>query len=255
MAFVTENNNSLSVVCEATLLEDDLETASSWASKYVVPNRAYKWVVGRYAEADQANSNKQLFDLEGLRGAVPTIRYSPMNVDHKHHMNVGTWVAGELLYPKDSSQVVNPYVEVVGPFWRSKFKDVLKDVEAAFHSGALALSMEASGESVTCSGDDSCGETFPFKGTTDESYCDHINNFASDRLLNKPRFVGGALIIPPNRPGWKQADVTEIARRNSDVENEAIVEDIETTFPRMDLSETKKLMFGIQLKHLSQLSG
>lgn len=69
-------------------------------------------------------------------------------------------------------------------------------------------SMEAVPRSLTC---EACGGEFPYAGARSDAYCAHLNEFKSAKRLNDPHFVGGALIVPPTRPGWRKADVTELA--------------------------------------------
>lgn len=248
MTIMVEAADSFKFIGSAHVFNEDIETASTWASKHMTTNKDYKWIVGKYAESDNANSNRQYFELSGLQLAKPSLQYSPMNIDHHQNENVGTWVAADILYPKDNSPILNPYIEVLGAFWKTKFPETLERVESAFNSGMLALSMEAIGESVTCIGENSCGSTYPFKGPSHPSYCAHINERASDRQLNKPWFRGGALILPPNRPGWNLADVTEVARSASDEENQSVLDDVEKTFPQMESSEWQKVLYGHQLR-------
>lgn len=247
MTVVQELDNSFLFIDRAYVVNDEIETASEWAAKHITTNKAIKWIVGKYAEADQANSNGQFFELAGLRVAQPSIQFSPMNIDHHQNEIVGTWTASEMLYPKSGNTIANPYIEVLGAFWRAKFPETMQRVESAFNTGMLALSMEAIGESVTCVGNDSCGKTFDFKGPFDPSYCDHINERASDRQLNKPWFMGGALILPPNKPGWGQATVDEIAKHFSDERAQSILDEIEVSNPELTPKEMEKLMFGYQL--------
>ncbi len=82
-------------------------------------------------------------------------------------------------------------------------------VQKAHKEGTLCCSMEAVPESLTCF---ECKATSPFKGRQHESYCDHLNSSPiAPKVLNKPHFSAGAIIIPPIRPGWSGAGVTEMA--------------------------------------------
>lgn len=94
-----EGNRSFFMGAQAHLIDDDRETASTWASKHVVHNPAYSWVIGRFVESDRANNNRQLFSLKGLQMAQPSIQHAPMNMNHNNRRVVGAFVASELLYP------------------------------------------------------------------------------------------------------------------------------------------------------------
>lgn len=224
MAILTEGDQSFFLSTKASLVDDSVDTASEWASKHIYTTPTIKWVIGNYVEADQANNNGQQFALEDIRLSKPSINHAPLNIDHDRQQVVGTMVASELVHP--IKEEANPHLEVLGAVWKKYFPETLRRIEAAYESGSLYYSMEAVGESVTCVGTDAaCGETFPYQGPKSETYCEHINSRASNRLINKPHFLGGALIVPPTQPGWKSAYINEMA--NSDnTDFDRLVEDI-----------------------------
>lgn len=199
-----EKDNSLFLHVPAEVVPDNVDMASTWASDLIFPHERYKWILGRYVEADKANSNGQAWSLNDLRDKHHTVRYSPMNINHYSDQRVGAWVGSELLYPEHG----NPYVQVLGVMWKDSAAENLSAIEAAFNSGSLFLSMETVAESVTCMGD--CGQTFDYAGPQHSSYCDHINSREAGRMLNNPTFLGGALIVGI-KPGWNQAYVDEVA--------------------------------------------
>lgn len=180
MTILTEGKRSFFINTPAILISDTKDVASNWASNYIYNNEAIKWVLAKYVEADKANSNGQMWALEDLRMKFPTVNNSPMNIDHHQREIVGTWVGSELLYPLDEqADVFNPYVEVLGAFWSAYFPEVLSKVEEAFDMGALHVSMECSGDSVTCAGTEvACGETFEYDGPFSDRYC-----FVPDTLV------------------------------------------------------------------------
>lgn len=251
MTIMTESATSTFLTTTATLIEDDRDMASTWASKHIITNPNYKWVVGNYVESDNANSNGQYWQYDDLRMSQPTISHSPMNVDHHQHDIVGTWVASEMLMPTDNSSIINPYIETVGVFWKYYFPDVLKDVENAFKTGQLFISMECVAESITCVGEHGCGETFAYKGPASPTYCGHILDRSAHRQLNKSNFLAGALIMPGNRPGWKSADVKELSALTSDEQKDKILHDIARTIPHGSPSDWERAMWAIQMQSLS----
>jgi hypothetical protein len=209
MTILTEGNKSFYFTTTASLLESDRDIASTWASQHIVANDQIKWVLGKYVEADNANSNGQFWSLDDLRMNKTTILHSPMNMSHAHQHIVGTFVAADLLYPTDeNAKFDNAYIEALGAFWKYYFPDELGKVESAYANGSLYLSMECIGESVTCG---QCGETASYVGPMSDTYCQHIQDRSAYRQLNNPHFLGGALVLPPDRPGWKGAEVKEIS--------------------------------------------
>lgn len=346
MTVLTEGNNSFFLSSQAILIENDRDVASDWASKHITNNKSIKWVLGKYVEANNANSNGQYWQLNDLRMSQPTIQHSPMNIGHRPHNIVGTFVASEMIYPtgaplaasfddsldfendgswldaessaekysipdgvqkaaqrglelhkkfgrggtsvgmntarilsaggsigiekvkhisryfprhagdnlddKESNgwiawllwggdagrtwstniverynkenaaySQVNPYIEALGAFWKYYFPGELSQVEAAYSSGNLFLSMECVSSSVTCAGPNGCGESFNYAGPMSDTYCEHIKERASYRQLDNPHFLAGALVLPPDRPGWKGAEVKEISKIMNDHAEEA----------------------------------
>lgn len=245
MTILTENETSFFLSTPATLINDQLETASNWAAEHVVPNKAHKWVLARYVEADNPNGNRQFWSLNDLQANHLTVKNSPMNIGHRAHNIVGSWTAADLLYPTEE-QAGNPYVETLGVFWKAYFPEMLAQVEAAFETGALSVSMECVGSSVTCAGPDGCGETFDFLGPMDESYCEHLLSYTSFKQINDPHFLAGALILPPDRPGWSDARVKELSQ--SDEHMQRLYEDVQVSYNHLDYKQIESLMFSI-LEH------
>ena len=58
MTILTEGQESFYLTVPAAVLDTSRDMAS-WASKHVVENANYKWILARYVEADNANSNGQ----------------------------------------------------------------------------------------------------------------------------------------------------------------------------------------------------
>lgn len=243
MSVVVENEKSFFLTVPATLVNGERDCASSWASKHIRQNKWYKWVLANYVEADNPNRNNQLWTLDGLQQSIATVENSPMNVGHRANDIVGSWTNAEIVYPNDSA---NPYVETLGVFWKYYFPEMLELVEKAYEISSLAVSMECVADSVTCVGEGSCGETFAYRGPFDESYCEHINSMATAKRFNNPFFLAGALVLPPDQPGWKNADVKDLSSLSSDDEKSRLISSINETFVDMDVKDIEGMMFAIQ---------
>lgn len=248
MTIFVEGKQSFFLASPATLLEDSRDVADSWASNHMYSNPAYKWVLAKYVEADNANSNNQYWSLADLQKSHQSIQYSPMNIMHYPEYIVGQWAAAEMMYPtgaEDSAAVPqNPYVEVLGTFWKKYFPDELAEVEKAYSTGQLACSMECVADTITCSGDAGCGKDFSYKGRIHDSYCPELNAAKSVKKFNNPHFLAGALILPPGKPGWKGAAVKELAGLvNQSVEQfDQAYEEGRKEFPDMDAAQWQGLM-------------
>jgi hypothetical protein len=252
MTVVTEGTNSIFFSTPVKILDLDRDQAAEWASKHIVNNRAIKWLVGSYVEADNANSNGQQWSLEDLRESQYSISNTPMNLGHRATSIVGTFVASEMIYPDYAG--ANPYIETLGAFWKYYFPEELAMVETAYEMGALYQSMECVAESVTCAGPNGCGQTFDYAGPMSENYCDHILARESSRQLNKPLFLAGALIYPPDRPGWKNASIKDLSQLISDEDKQEIVRSIAKSSPELSPKEWELMMFKIVEQTFHELS-
>lgn len=213
MLTVIEGPKTIRMATSATIVEDTRDCA--WAERNIVPNPAFKWVLGKYVEADNANSNMQYWSLEDLRKSHKTIRNSPLNLLHKPKYVVGSYVDTELVYPMtDEAEDLtsNPFIEALAVYWKYYFAEEFGKVEEAHARGDLYFSMECVSETITeVWPDGTLGETFKYMGPSHQSYSEAINSRECARKFNEPHFLGGALIIPPTRPGWKKAEVKEIS--------------------------------------------
>lgn len=303
-----QGERSFFLGAQAFLVEDDREIASSWASKHIVTNPAYKFVLGRFVEADRANNNKQLFSLKGLQLARPTIAHAPMNMNHSSRRVVGAFVATDLVYPTgqraaaggvlepgsptppydcpvcgesvgpedlpegqdpmvpgvtpcphcgavldtngrlvDSQQAgasdagLNAYIEALGVFWRHYFPEEFALVEAAHAEGKLYYSMECIPAQIQCAGADGCGETYEYAGRISDTYCSHLNDHISDKHLIDPHFTAGAILVPPVRPGWSNADIHSLVAGHAELA-EQIYDGVREDLRHLDSRDWELLM-------------
>lgn len=247
MTVVVRGEKSYFLGAQAELLIGDRETDSEWASKHIVHNPALKWILGNFVEADNANSNKHYWTFDDLRLSQPTIQHAPMNVLHRPRDIVGAYVATEMMHPQHESVASNPFIEALSVLWAYYFPEVLKAVEVAHSEGSLFFSMECVAETMTCAGEEGCGETFAYAGTTSPTYCDHLNRHISIKHMNKPHFLAGALVIPPARPGWNRANVKELTAmvREHAEESERTYEAIANEFPHLSPKQWEAKMLSI----------
>lgn len=211
---VVKGKDSYFFGSRASIVDETKELANaSWASEHIVQNKAFKWILGRFVEADNANNNRQYWTLSDLQVAHPTVNNAPLNMLHQPDSVVGAFVATDLLYPTDdaAAEGSNPFVEALSVFWKVYFPNEFAVVERAHAEGSLFYSMECVAETLTFR-DGEENQTFPYKGPFDASYGDWNKNSNAIRQLDKPHFLGGALIVPPVKPGWNNADIKEISR-------------------------------------------
>lgn len=233
----------------------------AWAEQHVQQNSAYRWILGRYVQAQEPNQNGHIFDLDDLRAQQHTVVHAPLNMLHRPHYNVGAFVASELLYPTKGETAASPlqpefeskvpFMEALAAFWHYYFRDEYeKTILPAYKEGRLFYSMEAVPPTITCPAHvGGCGQQFKYRGRQHDTYCDHLNKPLAMKVLNKPHFTAGALIVPPARPGWKSADITQLSElisANFDLAESAYTQAAEIA-PHLSTDQWDSMMFDLML--------
>lgn len=245
-----EGENSFHFGARAELLPDDREIAGHWASPHVIANPANAYILGRYAESGRANSNRQLFSLDGLQMGRPSLQHAPLNVNHAQRRVVGAFVASDIVYPTGeeieaaavSDTELNPFMESLAVMWKHYFADDYRVVQMAQSEGALYFSMEAVPEKIACAGNGGCGEEYAYEGPKSTKYCAHLNECASDKHLINPHFIGGALIIPPIKPGWANANIKTVNLAANEQKQEAVYAQMANEFDHLEPAQWDSLM-------------
>lgn len=257
---VVEGPNSVHIAAAAWLVEENRELA--WAQKHVVHNPAYAWVLGKYVGANKANDNGHIFDGAELAEARQSLLYAPMNMLHRPSAIMGVYVANEVIWPKEPAATAagepntetEPFLEALAAFYRYYFPDEYDDVEKAHRAGALAWSMECVPKTVTCAAiaHPDCAKTFEYAGRQSETYCAHLNEPGASKRMGKPHFTAGALVLPPARPAWKNANVTSldtlVRRELEAAENENVYSQVAAEFPHLESSRWEHLMAELLMR-------
>lgn len=247
MTVVLNGKKSIHLGAQAHIVEDAKEIASSnWASRAMVNNDAYKWILGRFVEADNPNRNGQMWSHADLVMSQPTIQYAPMNVLHQSRNIVGAFIDTEMVYPQgDQAQVTNAYIEALGVFWKGVHPETYSVIQAAHQEGKLFYSMECVAEQIQFTDKDgSQSDIMDYAGVISESYGEWNNRGPEvTRQLIKPHFIGGALIIPPVNPGWANAEVTDLAGLMDEYSDELdqVYQDLASEHPHLDANEVERI--------------
>lgn len=173
------------------------------------------WIAGDFVEADRPNSNTQFWTAGDLELAEYSIKYAPLNMVHKFRTPIGFYAATKTvrLDKKDKAEQValqstqdSPStlkIQALSGMWTHIFTAEAEAVQAASEEGLLFYSMECRGTHLICAGDNGCGKKFDYMQVA--THCEHLQERSSIRHIVNPTFRGGALIVPPVRPGWKNA--------------------------------------------------
>ena len=99
-----------------------------------------------------------------------------------------------------------PHITATAAVWKWIYPDEAYVVQQASDQEMLWYSMECISKEVSCVGDGGCGNTVSYSDYIAGNACEHIHQRASVRQFKNPIFLGGAVIVPPARPGWAEAD-------------------------------------------------
>jgi hypothetical protein len=213
--------NTARLVRQKDDVSSDLAAAVSDTSWSVEDSSPFvQWIAGDFVEADNANSNTQFWTAGDLELAEYTIRYSPLNMVHKFRTPIGFFAATKnVKLDREEAKVLDKVAEQAGSMkiqalsglWTHIFPFEAAQAEAADEAGLLFYSMECRGTHLTCGTDESknligCGQTFDYMQV--DTHCEHLQERSSVRHIVNPTFRGGALIVPPVRPGWKNASAS-----------------------------------------------
>jgi hypothetical protein len=178
-------------------------------------------VAGKFVEADRPNLNKAFWSKEDLEFGEATVRYTPMNILHRQHEPIGVFTETRMA---PASGDDNAHIQALGALWAYRFPMEASLVELAHANNTLFYSMECIAEKLHCKG--GCEQEFDYYG----DWCEHLETRSSIRHLVNPIFTGGALIVPPSKPAWPNADVEVLAAltdeyaKNMDNQADAIAE-------------------------------
>lgn len=164
-------------------------------------------VTGKYVEANVPNSNGAMWTSQGLEVGLPTVVDGPLNWLHEEKRIVGCITDADLVKSdkEKASFGVDDHIAIEGVVWSWLWPREAASVNSASQRNSLYLSMECVSDSVTCV--DGCGQTFGHEQAMlgADGVCEHIRRRTGIRRFNNPVFLGGAVVVPPHRPGWSNS--------------------------------------------------
>jgi hypothetical protein len=212
--FVTERNGKAYVTARAQIVSDPEELAREYAFAMSEEklNPAFLWISGRYVQGEKANRNGQFWTTSDLKNSEYSIKYTPLNVLHESEA-VGVFVETKLVHREAAAgeSELLPEIQALSALWAHNYPQIADAARAAHEKGQLWYSMECVGEAKQCL---TCNRTFEWSAAT---FCEHMESSAtSPRRLINPLFQGGALIFPPTKPGWDEAEIEEVANATNE---------------------------------------
>lgn len=199
------------------------EQAAMWDAR-PNPNPHILWMQGRFVGAERPNRNGAFWSTADLELGKPTVAHGPLNWLHEERHIIGV-IADSKFVPsvggptaESAAETVvdaivekaavtgDPHITALSAVWRWVYPQEASVIQMASDTGVLAYSMECVAEAVQCVGDGGCGTQVSYMAYAQGQACDHLKERASVRRLVNPTFLGGAVIVPPTRPGWADAD-------------------------------------------------
>lgn len=197
-SFLTEVNDKVVVTAPLASLR---ESAGA--------NPMFLHVNGRFVGAEKANRNGALWTTADLEIGRPTVKHGPLNWLHEERHIIGTLVEDEMhVGLRESADVDQPYIGVESVIWKWLYPQEAATVEMAAEQGRAWYSMECISEKVHCTEPSCLGEYGYFEVIrASDEVCDHVRLKQVARRFENPTFLGGAIIVPPVRPGWADANI------------------------------------------------
>lgn len=215
-AFVTQAHGRTVVTGPAAAFTGGWQKALS-------ANEHMLWIQGRLVGGETPNRNGALWTAGDLEMGQPTVAHGPLNWLHEARHVIGS-IADSRFMPATASsnqlaaETVDPHIIAAAGIWNWLYPDEAMVVQQASDLGQLWYSMECISKDVECPVDrGGCGHTIDyFTFARDEpGTCEHMQQRSNALRFAEPTFLGAAVIVPPTRPGWADADASVMAEAAS----------------------------------------
>ena len=207
---------------------------------------------GRLVEAEKANANGAFWSYGDLEFGLPTVAYGPLNWLHQERKVVGVLTQAQMIRPAEkvgdgvigreaardivSAGTINPHIRADAQMWKWLYPAEAREVERAAMDRQLWYSMECISRKMECVGENGCGAIVDYRERSGANACSHLRERSSHRRLVDPIFQGAAIIVPPVRPGWADADLA-VTRQAA-----AMVEDNQMDLPNLDTAQAEAMV-------------
>ncbi len=217
-AFVTALNGKTIITGQANVFgqpDDSMprELAAAWETASA-QNPHFQWIEGRFVEADRPNRNKAAWSSQDLEMGEPTVAHGPLNWLHDERHIIGTIAAAKLVVVGErqaagiAEDIPKTHIRALAPVWSYIYPAEARQIARASEEKKLWYSMECVSREVACL-QEGCSHTQSYRDymLAPQTRCDHVKQGGNRRFAD-PSFLGGAIIIPPVRPGWGGANAT-----------------------------------------------
>jgi hypothetical protein len=173
------------------------------------------WMAGKFVGAEVPNRNGALWTSGDLEMSASTVVNGPLNWLHEGRHIIGAITqadfvpgTGPTLSGAQAAAAMQPHIAATAGIWRWIYPDEAYVVQQASDQSQLWYSMECISAEVACAGPNGCGNSTSYAQYMAGAACEHVKERASVRHFKNPVFLGGAVIVPPTRPGWAEAEAS-----------------------------------------------
>ncbi len=230
-AFVVENKDTGKVVLTMPAEVAHVPTADDFLLR----------LSGRLVEAEKANGNGAFWSQDDLEFGLPSVAYGPLNWLHEERKIVGVLTDARLVTVEQAAQLspgVGAHVVADATLWRWLYPREAREVAMYSEARSLWYSMECISQEIACVGANGCGTKVPYLDALNrtEKACEHLRERSSFRRFVNPIFQGAAIIVPPTKPGWANADLA-VQRQAA-----SYVEDHELVLPGLEQAQAESMV-------------
>ena len=239
-AFAIENPDTGKVVLTVPL-ELAPEVASGPSADITADDFLLR-LSGRLVEAEKANQNGAFWAQEDLEFGMPSIALGPLNWLHDERRVVGVLTDARMVNREAAAAVhLGPHVVSDAVLWKWLAPREAAAVEHYAGQRQAYYSMECVSRQIACVGENGCGHVMDYLDAQNktERACEHVKEHSSARRFVSPIFQGAAIIVPPTKPGWSNADLT-VQRQAAAAAEKASVE-----VPGLSTSEVEGMVAQI----------
>ena len=162
----------------------------------------YTEFAGRMVAA-APNLNLATWYEEDLRYGIETVPGGPVNFLHDQSTVVGCITSAKLVISEDQET----HIAIEGRLWNWLAPNIVDRVVEEYWSRGAWLSMECVPQFLECQ---MCMARVPFD-QMDTGGCVHMSPRTAAVRMVKPVFLGVALIVAPEAPGWPGATIDYIS--------------------------------------------
>ena len=211
---------------------------------------------GRLVEAEKANLNGAFWSHGDLEFGLPSVALGPLNWLHQERKVVGVLTQAQLIKAESEqanitttngisyststnlplSRPVNPYIRADAVLWKWLYPGEAREVAQAAEARQLWYSMECVARRIECVGENGCGKVVDYRERSSANACSHMREHSAHRRLIDPIFQGAAIIVPPVKPGWADADLS-VTRQAA-----ALVEKQEIDLPGLSTAQAEAMV-------------